>query len=95
MSKGAARSASLPTGAMDLARVIDALSHGLSLQRPQHEPGTVNQAGRIIADLLETLVAAGKGKPEEQHSPPQTAPSTKTAKSTDKRRKKAAQSMDE
>ncbi|MCY1304958.1 Bacterial regulatory protein, tetR family [compost metagenome] len=62
----AARSAKLPADAMDLARTIDALSHGLSLQRPLREPGTVNDAGRIIGDLLEALVACGKGKPAEE-----------------------------
>lgn len=80
----AARSASLPSDAMDLARVIDALSHGLSLQRPLHEPGTINQAGRIIADLLETLVAAGKPQLAEEpaNSAPRKKPTRKSATKT-------------
>lgn len=81
----AARSARMPTDPMDLAYVIDALSHGLSLQRPLHEPGTINEAGRIIADLLETLVASGKSQSTEENkdtSPP--SPPTPLAKQAKK-----------
>lgn len=52
-----ARGTPLPADAMDLARTIDALTHGLSLQRPLREPGSVNEAGRMIGDLLEIMAA--------------------------------------
>ncbi|MCY1280163.1 pyrimidine utilization regulatory protein R [compost metagenome] len=80
----AARSAKLPADAMDLARTIDALSHGLSLQRPLREPGTINEAGRMIADLLEILVASGRYQSTEEHEdaslPSPLAPQVKQAK---------------
>ncbi|UUY08663.1 TetR/AcrR family transcriptional regulator [Pseudomonas sp. J452] len=80
----AACSAKLPANAMDLARTIDALSHGLSLQRPLREPGTINEAGRMIADLLEILVASGRGQFTEEHKeashPPPSTHQTKEAK---------------
>ena len=51
-------SAPLPMDPLDLARSMTALAHGLSLQRPQSQPGGPNPAGQVIDRLL-TLLTGG------------------------------------
>jgi hypothetical protein len=51
-----AASAPLPMDPLDLAASMNALAHGLSLQRPPHkEAGAPNPAGRVIDAILKLL----------------------------------------
>lgn len=44
-----------PMDPLDLAASMTALAHGLSLQRPQGEPGAPSAAGRVIDAILKLL----------------------------------------
>ncbi|MFA6117589.1 MAG: TetR/AcrR family transcriptional regulator [Sphingomonas sp.] len=45
----------VPMDPLDLAYVIEALVHGLSLQQPLREAGSMNEAGAIIDRLMKVL----------------------------------------
>lgn len=45
----------MPMDALELAYVIEALVHGLSLQHPLRKPGSTNEAGAIIDRLMKVL----------------------------------------
>lgn len=51
----AASDTELPMDALDLAYIIEALVHGLSMQLPLREPGSANQAGLLIDRLMKVL----------------------------------------
>ncbi len=51
-----AASRPLPLDPLDLARLMTALAHGLSLQRPPSSPGEPNPAGRVIDSMLKLLI---------------------------------------
>jgi AcrR family transcriptional regulator len=51
-----AHSKAIPIDAMDLASCLTALAHGISLQNPVGKPGTSDEAGRIIDELLGVFI---------------------------------------
>ena len=51
-----AHSKAFPIDATDLASCLTALAHGISLQNPVGKPGTSDEAGRIIDELLGVLI---------------------------------------
>jgi AcrR family transcriptional regulator len=56
--------APLPMDPFDLAAALNALAHGLSLQRPPHvTPGAPNPAGQIIDSILKLLARPAKRAP--------------------------------
>lgn len=52
----AAKNASLPMNAVDLADAVTAISHGLALQRPDPAPGQPSEAGKVLDALLKGLM---------------------------------------
>ena len=53
-------SSPLPMDAMDLADSMIALTHGITLQRPEPKSGAASDAGRVIDKLLKSLMRSGK-----------------------------------
>ena len=53
-------SSPMPMDAMDLADALIALTHGITLQRPDPKSGAASDAGRVIDKLLKSLLRRGK-----------------------------------
>ncbi|KUR75308.1 TetR/AcrR family transcriptional regulator [Novosphingobium sp. Fuku2-ISO-50] len=51
----AASGQTLPMDELELAQIVEALVHGLSLQRPRRDAGATNEAGAIIDRLMKVL----------------------------------------
>lgn len=49
------RQASLPFNAMEIAEIVTAVTHGLSLQRPPPKPGEPASVGEVIDALMKQL----------------------------------------
>jgi AcrR family transcriptional regulator len=56
-----ANGAPLPMDAVDLADAVTAISHGVTLQRPDPDPGRPSEAGKVIDALLRGFTTRAAG----------------------------------